>query len=249
MSNLRLRYLIAMTFCLITISTTGCTRAYQKVNVDLLEQNRSKTFKLGFVKAAGEQVGFRLMGTRWLSTDSLKLAADSTIDATNEIVKNASGLSLFYTQWDSSSPYFGYIAKAVDKVPAAEICALLSSKYSINIDSNVDKTVRVGEERIVRKTYVSLGRPQDNKGEWRDETITILNAQYGNPSSTKEFPDVVNVTYSVKFATDLIFWAMISMSFHRDKRSSRYMAMSKIFFLERQIWIRMSTMPDVSAKY
>jgi hypothetical protein len=206
MNNLPLRYLIAITFGLITISATGCAPAYQKVDVDLLEQNRSKTFKLGFVKAAGEQSDFRLMDTRWLSSDSVKLIADSTIEATNEIIKNASGLSLLYKQWDSSSPYFGYIAKAVDKIPAAEICALLSSKYSITIDANVDKTVRVGEERIVRQVYVQTGRPQDNKWEFRDETSTILYAQYGNPNSTKELPHVVNVTYSVVYTPGLLFY-------------------------------------------
>lgn len=175
---------IAIAFCLITMSTTGCT-AYQKVNADLLEQSRGKTVKLGIIKAEGNKTVFRSAAD--FNREILKAEVD-------EMLIDLVGVSLFSSE--ETYTYFGYIAKAVDNIPVAEICSLLSSQYSITIDANVDKTVRLGEEQRVSTQYVQIGRPQDNKWEFREVAVTILNAQYGNPSSMKEFPDVVNVTYS-----------------------------------------------------
>lgn len=174
-----LRNQIAIAFCLITISTTGCTEFQQKVNVDLLEQNRGKAFKLGIVKVTGDKENFRSDGF----IGELKEAVFDTI---NQKV----GFTLLHSFSDRE---FGYMAKVVDTIPVAEICTLLSSHYSITIDTNVDKTISFDEEQRVSKEYVQAG---NNNWEFRDVTITILNAQYGNHSSTKEFPDVVNVTYS-----------------------------------------------------
>lgn len=182
-----LRNQIAIASFLITISTTGCI-AYQKVNADLLEQSRGKTFKLGIVKAAGDKKVFR---------SAAGINHESFIASVDEMINDVVGVSLFPAHTESESyAYFRYIIKAVDAIPVTEICSILSSQYSIIIDANVDKTVRVREEQRVGTQYVQIGRPQDNKWEFRDVTIASLNAHYGNPSSTKELPDVVYVTYS-----------------------------------------------------
>lgn len=163
MKNLTaLRNQIAITICLFTIISTGCTTVYQKVNADLLEQNRGKTFKLGIVKAAGNKGVFRL-----LSNDILWLIPSST--------------------------YFECIKTAVDNIPTAEICSLLSSQYSITIDANVDKTIRVREEEKVEEHYI---QKRDKSWGFEKQKITTFTAEYGKGINTKEFPDVVNVTYS-----------------------------------------------------
>jgi hypothetical protein len=136
----------------------------------LLEQNKSKTFKLGIVKAAGNpMVGI----------------------------------------WGSS--YIEYKKKALNNVPIAEICSILSSKYSITIDANVDKTVKVIKEAMGSGTppggtqpgvnySVALKRPIENAyyGNLEYENASTPGLMFGSSSqiiNKKEFPDVVNVTY------------------------------------------------------
>lgn len=165
-----LPYRIAITFCLIAIISTGCATTYQTVDAALLEQNKSKTFKLGIVKAAGNpMVGI----------------------------------------WGSS--YIEYKKKAIDNIPIAEICSMLSSKYSITIDANVDKTVKVIKEAMGSgppsggtqpgvNYSVTLKRPIENAyyGNLEYENAGTLGLMFGSSSqiiNKKEFPDVVNVIY------------------------------------------------------
>ena len=156
-----LRNQIAIGLCLFIIISTGCTAAYQTVNAELLEQNRGKIFKLGIVKAVGNQGDFRM-----LSSDIFGLRP--------------------------SSIYFELVKTAVDTIPATEICSLLSSQYSIIIDADVDKAVRAGEEEKVEEYYTQR---KDKSWGVERRKIKTLTAEYGNPS-TKEFPNVINVTYS-----------------------------------------------------
>jgi hypothetical protein len=172
-----LRNQIAITFCLITIVSTGCTATtYQNVDTALLEQNKNKTFKLGLVKAVGDPIA---------------------------------------GMWGSSG--IEYKKKALENVPIAEICSILSTKYSITIDSNVDKTSKAVKEAM--GSYgPDYGRyPSGNRGLSFSVNLqpSIDNAYYGNLEydnastlgimvgtsskiiNNKEFPDVVNVTYSV----------------------------------------------------
>ena len=168
-----LRYQIVITFCLITIISTGCAATYQNVDAALLEQNKSKTFKLGIVKAVGESKAG---------------------------IFGSSGIE--------------YKKKALENVPISEICSILSSKYSITIDATVDKT-----SKAVKEARDGYGPPSG--GNRPGVTIivhpTIDNAYYGNLEydnasilgiligfsrsqiiNNKDFPDVVNVTYSVE---------------------------------------------------
>ncbi|MEK6744040.1 MAG: hypothetical protein AABZ15_10530 [Nitrospirota bacterium] len=171
MNNLMtLRYRTAITVCLISILSTGCATTYQEVDAALLEQNKSKTFKLGIVKAAGNPL-----------------------------------VGLF------GSSYIDEKKKALDNVPIAEICSILSNKYSITIDTNVDKTVKVVTEAMRSGpptggnqpgVFITLNRPIENAyyGNLVYENASTLGLVFGSSSqiiNKKEFPDVVNVTYSL----------------------------------------------------
>lgn len=172
-----LRFQIVITFCFIAIIGTGCAATYQKVDDDLLEQNKSKVFKIGIVKIVG----------------------------------------------DPNNGFFGlpddeYKKKALANIPISEICSILSDKYSITIDPAVDKTTKgvkegLGSGRLTNSSnkpgfsvQVSISLQL-----FRTENAYYGNLEYKNASTigrmfgsspriinNNEFPDVVNLTYSVK---------------------------------------------------
>jgi len=149
-----LRYVFAVAFCIITTITIGCSAIpYQLVDAEALQTNKSKPFKLGVVKAAGNPL------RKWYT----------------------------YDHWGPF--YVEYKKNALDNIPIAEICSQLSSQYSIAIDANVDKTLRV-----------STGEVQEQQWDEK-ELITITRkvayAYYGDPVSTIGDTDIVNVTYSL----------------------------------------------------
>jgi hypothetical protein len=109
--------------------------------------------------------------------------------------------------------------KALEKIPLAELCSILSSKYSISINSNVDT-----EPKVVKDAMSSSGPPPatnpgskpglsfglqlqpsvDNAyyGNWTYDNASTLGIAFGNSSAItnkKEFPDVLNVTYWVEY--------------------------------------------------
>jgi hypothetical protein len=93
----------------------------------------------------------------------------------------------------------GSITDALDNIPVVEIVSELSSRYSITIDANVDKTVRFSRgEKVESQWQYDKNHPGDaSKARLESITRTLLNAYYGNPINTPEFPDVVNVTYTI----------------------------------------------------
>jgi hypothetical protein len=108
-----------------------------------------------------------------------------------------------------------YKMKALDRVQVAEICSILSSKYSITIDATVDKTSKVVKEAI------GAGPPSGGTGSGASYSFTLQpsidNAYYGNlrydESSTlgilfgsssqvinsNEFPNAINMIYSLDY--------------------------------------------------
>jgi hypothetical protein len=168
---------------------TGCA-TYQIVDADLLEKNKSKTFKLGIVKAAGDSQ-FGPFG---------------------------------------GPPYIEDKKRALENIPIAEICSMLSSKYSITIDAKVDKTAQVVSEEMGQDQGEPVFESSSRERPKSKISLTrnIENAYYGNGGyisgstpgihidkmmvssrlsikfdhsskfiSNKEFPDVVNVIYSI----------------------------------------------------
>jgi len=170
-----LRYQMFMAFCLITIVGTGCTNlpkfpAYQSVNADWLEQNQSRVFKIGVVKAVGQ----------YASVSNKK--------------------------------------KALEEIPIAEICSLLSSKYSIRIDTAVDKTPKVVREGCETSGKLT-GSVANNRVRFSKSIHSwTTNVYYGNLEyeeagalyvmlfgdcpgiiNNNDFTDVVNLTYTYSY--------------------------------------------------
>lgn len=186
-----LRNQMAITFCLVIMIGAGCTAhypkypAYQRVNDDLLEQAKKRTFKIGEVKAVGGPIAA-----------------------------------------DSGSMRLEHKQRALDKIPIAEICTLLNRKYSITIDSAFDKTPKVVKEGCDTAAVLtsSIGKNprvyiSKNVYAWTNNAY-YGNLEYKNVSdmratwlgdcpqiiNQKDFPDVVNVTYSFDYQGKEIFY-------------------------------------------
>jgi hypothetical protein len=111
-----------------------------------------------------------------------------------------------------SEPFrFEYKKKTLNKIPIEEICSLLSSKYSITIDTTVDKTAKIVKEGCGNNsgtlTFSTFGRNPQFFGGIKINAWWVDSAYYGNfkydgesvcPQAINidDFPDVVNVTYS-----------------------------------------------------
>lgn len=94
---------------------------------------------------------------------------------------------------------FSNIKEALDNIPVSAIWSELSSRYSITIDANVDKSVRFSRGEIVESEWqFDRNHPGDySKARLKSKTRALLNAYYGNPINTPQFSDVVNVSYTI----------------------------------------------------
>jgi len=121
---------------------------------------------------------------------------------------------------------FEYKKKALDRIPLEEISALLSSKYSISIDTTVDKTARVVKEGCghhAGQLRVSTGgNPQFfaamRINAWWVDSVYYGNLRYDAENVCSEafnhddFPDVVNVMYSFYYESKVVFYYDIAVN-------------------------------------
>jgi len=188
------------TILLFLITSLGCTTAYhadqypayQRVNTDLLEQNRSKTFKLGVVKAIG-------------TTNVAPIFASFGLE---------------------------HKKRALENIPIDEIGSLLSSRYSITVDTTADKTPRNVKEGCDAPLLV-IKHSKDNDliflGDriyaWTDnvyygnlmyETVspmgTILRGDCPQIINNMDFPNLINVTYAFNYESTETFYYDINIS-------------------------------------